>query len=91
MQLGLAAIAQAVGRSRATLQTWFDRYRQGGVAALRYDARSDNPGRPSELSGQVRAELQKNLERGRWRSGPQLQRWLAQTHGVNPAALHVLI
>ena len=50
-ELGLDRIAQAVGRSRATLQTWFDSYRKGGVDALLYDARSDNPGRPSELSG----------------------------------------
>ena len=56
-ELGLDAIAQAVGRSRATIQTWFDTYRQGGVDALLYDARSDNPGRPSELSGQALAEV----------------------------------
>ena len=84
-ELGLAEIAQAVGRSRATIQTWFDTYRQGGVAALLHNARSDNPGRPSELSGAALAELQKDLQAGRWRSVPQLQRWLAQTHGVKLA------
>jgi transposase len=82
---GLAQIARAVGRSRATIQTWFNRYRQGGVDALVYDAREDNPGRPSELSGLALAELQKDLENGRWRSVPQIQRWLAQTHGVKLA------
>ena len=84
-ELGLDRIAQAVGRSRATIQTWFDTYRQGGVDALLHDARSDNPGRPSELSGAALAELQKDLETGRWRSVPQLQRWLAQAHGVKLA------
>jgi transposase len=84
-ELGLAEIAEAVGRSRATIQTWFHTYRQGGVDALLHDARSDNPGRPSELSGQALAELQKDLERGRWRSVPQIQRWLRQTHGVKLA------
>lgn len=84
-ELGLAQIAQAVGRSRATIQTWFATYRQGGVDALLYDARHDNPGRPSELSGQALAELQKDLEAGRWRSVPQLQHWLAQTQGVKLA------
>ena len=42
-ELGLDRIAQAVGRSRATIPTWFDTCRQGGVDALLYDARSDNP------------------------------------------------
>jgi hypothetical protein len=55
------------------------------VDALLHDARSDNPGRPSELSGAALAELQKDLEAGRWRSVPQLRRWLAQTHGVKLA------
>ena len=56
-ELGLDRIAQAVGRARATIQTWFDTYRQGGVDALLYDARRDNPGRPSELSGAALAEF----------------------------------
>jgi len=84
-ELGLNRIAQAVGRSRATIQTWFDAYRKGGVDALLRDARSDNPGRPSELSGQALAELRQDLERGRWRSVPQIQRWLLQTHGIKLA------
>ena len=40
------------------IQTWFDTYRCGGVDALTYDARVDNPGRPSELSGQALTEMQ---------------------------------
>lgn len=84
-ELGLDQIAAAMGRSRATIQTWFDTYRKGGVDALLRDARSDNPGRPSELSGQALAELRQDLADGRWRSVPQLQRWLAQTHGVKLA------
>ncbi len=84
-EMGLAAIAEAVGRSRATVQTWFDTYRRGGVEALLYDARSDNPGRPSELSGLAFAELKADLEAGRWRSVPQLRSWLEKTHGVKLA------
>ena len=84
-ELGLAAIARAVGRSVNTIQTWFARYRQGGVVALVYDARADNPGCPSELSGQALAELRVGLQEGRWRSVPILQRWLAQTQGVKLA------
>ena len=84
-ELSLAAIAQTLGRSRAVIQTWFDTYRRGGVAALTYDARADNPGRPSELSGQALAELRLGLNEGRWRSVPQLRRWLAQNQGVKLA------
>ena len=71
-ELGLAEIAPAVGRSRAPIQTWFDTYRQSGVDALLHDARRDNPGRPSALSGAALAELHKDLEAGRWRRVPPL-------------------
>lgn len=64
-ELGLNEITQAVGRARATIQNWFDTYRQGGVDALLHDARSDNPGRPSELSGAARAELQRFWQNAR--------------------------
>ena len=50
-----------------------------------HDARRANPGRPSELSGAALAERKKDWETGRWRSVPQLPRWLAQTHGVKLA------
>ena len=84
-ELSLEEIAAAVGRARAPIQNWFGLYRAGGVERLCYDARQDNPGRPSELSGQALAELHADLKGGRWRSVPQLQRWLAQTQGVKLA------
>ena len=46
-ELGLDRLAQAVGRSRATIQTWFHTYRQGGVDALLDEARRDPP-RPAQ-------------------------------------------
>lgn len=84
-ELSLAAIAQTIGKSRATIQTWFDLYRKGGIELLSYDARTDNPGRPSELSGQAWAELQQDLQKGRWRTVPQIQQWLEKTQGIKLA------
>jgi hypothetical protein len=43
VQLGKARIAQAVDRSVNTLQTWFRRNLQGGVAELVRDGPSDSP------------------------------------------------
>jgi hypothetical protein len=58
-KLGLARIAQAAGRSRATIQTWFHTSLLGGIEALLYDARRDKPGRPSELSGPAPVDFRK--------------------------------
>ena len=32
--LSLSEIAQRLGRSRATIQTWFNNYREGGIEGL---------------------------------------------------------
>src|ERR1041384_4192884 len=84
-ELSLDQIAQAVGRARSTIQEWFDTFRTGGVAALLRDKRADNPGRPSKLPVAAKAQLQEGLQAGRWRTVPQMQAWLQQTHGVKLA------
>jgi len=91
VQLGFEAaydldqIAAAVGRARSTIQTWFEAYRQGGVEALLTDGRADNPGQPGKLTPAAQAALTEGLQQGRWRSVPQIQRWLEQTHHIKLA------
>ncbi|MEK6284101.1 MAG: IS630 family transposase, partial [Acidobacteriota bacterium] len=84
-ELSLAQIAQAVGRARSTLQEWFDTFRTGGVEALLRDKRADNPGQPGKLHAAARTQWEAGLQEGRWRTVPQMQRWLQQTHGVKLA------
>jgi transposase len=84
-QHSLQEIATAIGRARSTIQQWLSAYRSGGVEKLLYDARHDNPGRPSELSGLAEAQLREGLKSGRWRNVPQIQRWLQQAHGIGLA------
>ena len=91
VQLGFEAtydldqIAGAVGRARSTIQTWFEVYRQGGVEALLTDGRADNPGQPGKLTPAAQAALTEGLQQGRWRSVPQIQRWLEQTYHLKLA------
>ena len=85
-ELSLAEIATAVGRARSTIQEWFDTYRTGGVAALLRDGRADNAGAPSKLTPEAAREMTAGLQRGRWRTVPQLRAWLQTTHGI-PLAL----
>ncbi|NJM55055.1 MAG: helix-turn-helix domain-containing protein [Verrucomicrobiae bacterium] len=79
-------IAHAVSRSRATVQSWFDRYRRGGLEALLADGRLGNPGGPaSRLTPVVAEALQEALAAGQFRTGPRARRWLAEAHGVDVA------
>lgn len=81
----LAQIATAVPRARSTIQEWFSRFREGGVELLLRDERAENRGAAGLLPEQARAGLATGLERGTWRTGSQIQRWLHQRHGLAAA------
>ena|SRR5450631_2684861 len=74
--LDLAAIGRAVGRSRALIQLWFDRYREGGMAELLTMRRGKGP--PSRLTKEHEEVLRAGLAAGRWRTAAQAQHALAQ-------------
>ena len=84
-ELGLDAIAGSVGRARATIQTWFDAYREGGVEGLLENRQGEGTGPASWLQGEAKAELLAGLESGRWRTAPQLQKLLAKEHRLSVA------
>jgi transposase len=83
---GLAEVARSVGRARSTIQEWFAAYRAGGVEALLQDGRADNPGQPGKLTMAAQAELAAGLQRGRWRTVPQIRAWLKTAHHIQMAA-----
>ena len=91
VQLGLQGeqsldqIAAATGRSRSTIQEWFDAYRTGGVEALLKDGRADNAGAPGKLTTAAKAELAAGLRTGRWRTVPQMRAWLKTEHKIQLA------
>ena len=62
-------LARIVACSTTTLQTWFAKLAQGGVAGLL--VRRGGPGRPSPLRApQVQRALHPELRAGRWLSEP---------------------
>jgi len=83
-ELTLAQIAEQLGRSRATIQTWFDLYRTEGVE--RVCSRSKAPtGRPSELTPKIRKELAKKLAKGSFRRVEDARSWLSKQFRVKPS------
>lgn len=84
-ELSLQQIAEATGHARSTIQAWFEAYRTGGVEALLRDGRTDNPGQPGKLTPEVKTQWEAGLEKGQWRTVPQMQAWLRQAHGIKLA------
>lgn len=82
---GLDQIATATGRSRSTIQAWFEAYRAGGIEALLKDGRSDNAGAPAKLTDTAWTEMTAGLKTGRWRTVPQMRSWLKTHHKIQMA------
>lgn len=84
-ELNLEEIAAAVGHARSTVQQWFDRFRDGGLARLLEDQRAQNHGPAGLLAEPEQARFAAELAQGRWRTAPQMQRWLAEELGLQAA------
>jgi Transposase and inactivated derivatives len=79
--LKLQQIAETVGRSRATIQTWFDLFRDEGIERL--CRRSNAPtGRPSQLTPTAKHELKKKLAKGSFRKIEGARDWLKSRFGI---------
>ena len=80
-QLGMEEIAQTLGRSRATIQSWFERYRQGGIDRLL--SKEKGKGFAGALNQEQMRRFAQELEKGQWRTGKQAYQWLQQEFGVS--------
>ncbi len=74
-ELELQQIADTVGRSRATIQTWFDLFRKEGIERLcrRSNAKT---GRPSQLTPIAEKALRKKIAKGSFRRVNDAREWL---------------
>jgi transposase len=87
-EMSLAEIAALLGRSRATIQTWFDLYRTGGLERL--CRRSDTKvGRKHGLGEKARKELQKKLAKGSFRRAADAQDWLEKRFAIKASTVTV--
>jgi len=80
-ELELQQIADIVGRSRSTIQTWFDLFRAEGIERL--CRRSNAPtGRPSQLTPKIAKALRKKLAKGSFRRTDDAREWLERRFGI---------
>lgn len=80
-EMVLGEIAKTIGRSRATIQTWFDAYRAGGIDQLCY--RSNGPRGPkSLLTDQARKALRIKVAKGSFRRAEDARKWLKNQYGI---------
>ena len=80
-EMSLQEIADALGRSRATVQTWLDLYREGGVERL--CGRSPTKvGRKHGLGAKAGKELRKKLAKGSFRRAEDVRAWLERRFGI---------
>jgi transposase len=72
--LYLEQIAEQMGRSVTTIQTWFDNYRERGIAGL--EPSKAKRGFAGALHDQAQKELRKKLSKGSFRRAEDARVWL---------------
>ena len=78
--LFLSQIAERLGRSRATIQTWFDSYRAKGIEGL---LPSSAPrGFACAVHSEAEKELRKKLVKGSFRRAADARIWLSKRFGI---------
>jgi transposase len=86
-ELTLSEIAGHIGRSRAIIQIWFDRYRSSGIAGL--EPSKARRGFASRLHPQASKELKKKLAKGSFRRADDARIWLEKRFGIAASASRV--
>jgi transposase len=81
-ELSLDAIACVMGRSRATIQTWFDAYRKGGVAQL-CSLSETKRGAKGLMTAPMRKALHQKVAKGSFRRVQDAHEWLVRKFGVD--------
>jgi len=79
-ELHLSQIAEQMGRSMTTIQTWFENYREHGVAGL--EPSKAPRGFSGALHDQARKELRKKLSKGSFRRAEDARVWLERRFGI---------
>lgn len=74
-ELKLQEIAETIGRSRATIQTWFDLFRDEGIERLCRRSNAST-GRPTRLTPTAEKELRKKIAKGSFRRIDDAREWL---------------
>lgn len=74
-ELKLQEIAETIGRSRATIQTWFDLFRDEGIERLCRRSNAST-GRPTRLTPTAEKELRKKIAKGSFRRIDDVREWL---------------
>ena len=79
-QYSIVEIAEALGRGRATVWQWADKFRKGGLAGLL--ERKTAPGNKGQFGPEVVEEITEGLKEGRWKRAKEIRAWLETTHSV---------
>ena len=77
----LEDLARRIGRARATIQNWLDKFSAAGVAG--FLVRHTPPGSSSPLAEpRLQDQIKAGLESRRWRTAQELADWLKSAHGI---------
>jgi len=90
--VSIRKIAEDMGRSPQTIQTWIHKYRSGGIDSLLSKKRGR--GAKSKFTDEMKEALEKELEKGQHRTAKQVWAWLAENFDMSdfkPTSIYTIL
>jgi transposase len=81
-QSTMEEVAAKAGVSRATIGTWSQLFREGGIEAVLRTG-FEQRGRKPRVSQEAQEELTEKLRAGSFKRAKEVRAWLSQKHGIN--------
>jgi len=73
-------VADQLGRSQATIQSWINKFRSRGIEGLLEKGKGIGP--PSRLTPEMQQAMTARLGQGKWRTARDAWKWLKENHDV---------
>ncbi len=83
------SVADELSRSQATIQTWINKFRAGGLTNLLSKKKGNGPA--SKLTPEMAKAMTEQLEVGKWRTGGDAWNWLEKNFdvtGLKPSVIY---
>lgn len=74
-------VADDLGRSQATIQSWINKFRSGGISELLTKSKGNGP--QSRLTPEMEEAMIEQLKLGKWRTARDAWQWLSENFDVS--------
>ena len=78
-------ISRTLGRSHATIQSWLNKFREGGLCALLDKKKGNGP--KGRFTSEMQEAMSQELAKGQWRTAHEAYAWLKKNYNIKEVSM----